>query len=637
LLPSGLSRYPLIGSGVIPVGTITLQTGSSLTLNGTGILQVEGTITGSGTIHALNGTLEMSGSEMQTINGSLFVNNTIQNIIISNHVTLSGTINITGRVSFGNVNNKTFTSNGFLVLKSTVSGTAVVADVTNSSRNTGNTISGNVMVERYIPAGRKWRGLSAPLKGSVQNSIFDNWQNGGIERTGTGALLWSPSGTGASGNGFSRNTNVGASANIRGYSVSAFTIPTSTKSALLFNQTGPKPYLVFVTDQYYSNGTQGKMTSGASVTTLKASGELITGSYTLSSLSSGYQMIANPYASPIDFATLGKININNQFWVWDPKLFGFSGYGGYVYTSSSGAGYISSPIDEEGSYTGNSSVIPAGAAFWVSVNDGFTGSLSFAETDKTTGGYAVFGGRISETKTALLRVNLKNTAGNQLYDGITAGYDDRFSELVDQVDVKKFGIGGENISIRRNNLDLAMEFRPAHYRYDTLFLRLHNMQQKDYILNISGSDFDLNSGVSAVLQDLYLNTETKLDLFGKTAIAFNVSSNITTSNDRFRIVFRKTDVTSVQNRAFEKGISLYPNPVVKGSLLQVEFNQLKAGTYKLLLYNLLGSKISAQMIQHIGGTSTYVFSTDSNLSAGTYIMDIRDEKGASQKMKLTIQ
>jgi hypothetical protein len=229
LLPSGLSRYPLIGSGVIPVGTITLQTGSSLTLNGTGILQVEGTITGSGTIHALNGTLEMSGSEMQTINGSLFVNNTIQNIIISNHVTLSGTINITGRVSFGNVNNKTFTSNGFLVLKSTVSGTAVVADVTNSSRNTGNTISGNVMVERYIPAGRKWRGLSAPLKGSVQNSIFDNWQNGGIERTGTGALLWSPSGTGASGNGFSRNTNVGASANIRGYSVSAFTIPTSTK------------------------------------------------------------------------------------------------------------------------------------------------------------------------------------------------------------------------------------------------------------------------------------------------------------------------------------------------------------------------------------------------------------------------
>jgi hypothetical protein len=379
------------------------------------------------------------------------------------------------------------------------------------------------------------------------------------------------------------------------------------------------------------------MTSGASVTTLKASGELITGSYTLSSLSSGYQMIANPYASPIDFATLGKININNQFWVWDPKLFGFSGYGGYVYTSSSGAGYISSPVDEGGSYTGNSSVIPAGAAFWVSVNDGFTGSLSFAETDKTTGGYAVFGGRISETKTALLRVNLKNTAGNQLYDGITAGYDDRFSELVDQVDVKKFGIGGENISIRRNNLDLAMEFRPAHYRYDTLFLRLHNMQQKDYILNISGSDFDLNSGVSAVLQDLYLNTETKLDLFGKTAIAFNVSSNITTSNDRFRIVFRKTDVTSVQNRAFEKGISLYPNPVVKGSLLQVEFNQLKAGTYKLLLYNLLGSKISAQMIQHIGGTSTYVFSTDSNLSAGTYIMDIRDEKGASQKMKLTIQ
>jgi hypothetical protein len=128
-----------------------------------------------------------------------------------------------------------------------------------------------------------------------------------------------------------------------------------------------------------------------------------------------------------------------------------------------------------------------------------------------------------------------------------------------------------------------------------------------------------------------------LDLFGKTAIAFNVSSNITTSNDRFRIVFRKTDVTSVQNRAFEKGISLYPNPVVKGSLLQVEFNQLKAGTYKLLLYNLLGSKISAQMIQHIGGTSTYVFSTDSNLSAGTYIMDIRDEKGASQKMKLNIQ
>jgi autotransporter-associated beta strand protein len=636
IIPTGAPRYPVISSGTVSAGNITIQTGASIAVNGTGTLAVAGTITNTGTL-SITGTIEFNGTSTQTVNGSVFAGSTVKNLKISNNVTLSGLLSVSGVVSFGNVNNRQLNSAGFLVLRSTVSGTASVADLTNSNTSSGNTITGNVTVERYIPAARKWRGLSAPLRGSSLNSIFDNWQNGGAIIQNTGVLLWSPTGTGPTGNGFSQNTLPGASQNLFGYSINTFTTPSNTKTAPLFTSSGPVPYLIFVTDQYRTGANTGSMGNLANplATTLRATGNLITGDYSVGSLAAGYRMIANPYASPIDFATIGKTNINNQFWVWDPKYFGINGNGGYVYTANTGSGYISAPLG--GSYDDNSTIIPSGSAFWVRVNDGFIGALSFKETDKAIGGYSLFGGRTNNGTNEVLRVNLRNISGD-MYDGVASVYNNTSSTNVDASDVQKFSTGGESISIRRAAKDLAIEMRPLISLRDTVFLQLYNLKQQEYKLEISGKDFEASSNLVAVLQDLFLNTETPLNIYSSQDYRFTVTSAVASTGGRFRIVFRPSTVTPVTNLNGElKGIAMYPNPMVKGSAAQVSFTNVKAGRYELRMYDMVGVQVLQRVIVHNGGSAIQAFEVPQSLASGNYIAEIINEKGISEKIKVTIQ
>ncbi|MEI9934382.1 MAG: hypothetical protein WDM71_05915 [Ferruginibacter sp.] len=159
-IDSGSIFYPVINS-LEAVNNLSIQTGSSLTVRG-GILQIAGSLSNAGTFDASAGTIEMNGSSPQTIPVNAFVNNNILNLIISNNVTLAGRQNLFGTLSFGN-SNKTFYTNGLLTLKSTATGTAMVADITNGGINTGNNISGNVTVETFIHARRAWRLSTAPI------------------------------------------------------------------------------------------------------------------------------------------------------------------------------------------------------------------------------------------------------------------------------------------------------------------------------------------------------------------------------------------------------------------------------------------------------------------------------------------
>ncbi|MBX2931750.1 MAG: choice-of-anchor J domain-containing protein, partial [Chitinophagaceae bacterium] len=127
-----------------------------------------------------NGTTSVSlAAAASIINANSVIHNTAGNISLSG----SGSLNVSGSFAFGNVNSRTFTSGGRMVLKSTELGTARIADITNGGANSGNAISGNVIQERYIPAKaeRKWIFLSSPVTQSVANS----WQQQ-IHITGAG-------------------------------------------------------------------------------------------------------------------------------------------------------------------------------------------------------------------------------------------------------------------------------------------------------------------------------------------------------------------------------------------------------------------------------------------------------------------
>ena len=106
---------------------------------------------------------------------------------------LNGALDVFQSLTYGTANAK-FNSNGFLTLKSTISGTAWIGPLA-----TTNTISGDVTVERYINLGSgsnkhksTWQLVATPTQGKT---IKQTWmENGNNASTGYGTQITDPSG-----------------------------------------------------------------------------------------------------------------------------------------------------------------------------------------------------------------------------------------------------------------------------------------------------------------------------------------------------------------------------------------------------------------------------------------------------------
>ncbi|HMO34369.1 MAG TPA: hypothetical protein PKE07_15335, partial [Lacibacter sp.] len=260
---------------------------SQLIISGTGVKTVA---TGTGSVSS--SVILNNGASLTVASGaSLGLGGAATAVLEPNaRLTVGGTVDFNGRP---------------VTLRSTSAGTASIGQI--SGTLTGAT---NVTVERYIPAARKWRAISTPLSSATAgNTIFNSWQNNGAVIAGQGMLLWSPDGTGASGNGYSQNTAGGATTNIRGYNNGSgssstngsFNIPSSSTGTNLFAGGRPVPYLVFATDHYKTGTNVGNMTGGASATTLRATGTLYQGGFSNTDLAAGFHFIPNPYPSAIDY------------------------------------------------------------------------------------------------------------------------------------------------------------------------------------------------------------------------------------------------------------------------------------------------------------------------------------------------
>ncbi|MFY7879275.1 MAG: beta strand repeat-containing protein, partial [Lacibacter sp.] len=542
-----------------------------------------------------------SGKTLTLTGGSLIIDPGVQLIV-------TGTADFGGRP---------------VTIRSTSSGNGSIGIIGNNGSNlTGAT---SVTVERYIPGRRAWRGLSVPLKtSSGSQSIYSQWQNGGSVIANTGVLLWNPSGTG----GFNQNSTSGAGTNLRSYGVSAFSTPTSTTSAVLFNTSGPVPYLVFVTDQHRSGANVGNMVTGFGNTTLKATGVLYTGNYTKSGLASGIHMIPNPYPSQLEFTGATRTNVNNKFWVWDPLLGG--SYTGGGYQSYSNGVFAPGGASYSG-ISGTNTQIAAGGAFWIESTG--SGEISFDEVDKTTGNLRPF--RLG-SQTEILNINMTNIEGDIMYDGVAAAYNNEASVNNDAMDTKKFSLGTENISIVRFNEHYSIEFRPLIDSKDTIYLRLHKMQQKRYQLVLAAQNFSLENGLIATLQDLYLNQEMPLSLSGKSEYSFEVGENVASAENRFRIVFRTSAITPVREITSLKNVSMYPNPISKSGTIQIDFKNQIPGRYTLKVFNVLGVQVHNDFVVHNGGSFIHKLVLPGSLKAGSYIAEILSEKGERKQFKLTI-
>jgi hypothetical protein len=566
--------------------------------------------------------LTLNGSSAQSISGT----GTINNLVVNKS---AGTATVTGgRQSITDILTMaagTLAGGGRLTLKSDATTTARVAQVA-----AGASITGDVTVERYIPAARKWRMLTAPVTGSSNSSVFYNWQNNGTTNGNTGVEIWGPGGS-VSVNGL----QTGPNASMRSYS-SSWSDVTNTKTLDLFSSTTNNAYALFVAGPFKNGGSTILVSQAAEATTLSATGNLITGTHTktlsASPAAGQYFLVGNPYAAPVDPRSISGTNLANTFYMWDASALsanrglgiyvGFDRSQGEYSTVSGSSGFGNTPLPTH---------IQSGQAFFVkAILGGSTTDITFEEADKgSTAGGGMFGPQQQPAADGKLRLTLQqDVAGiTENADGAVAFFYASGNPGVDHMDGTKLMNGTENIFFRRSASNLMFEHRPAISTKDTLFVRMSNMKQSPYRLAIEGTNLAAGK-TEALLIDRYTKKETSVDLTALQGYDFSVTADSASTGDRFLVVFSKAAAPVVVEpdvSAGGSGLKLYPNPVHDN--LRVSVNVNVAGSYTVQVFDAAGSQVWSQT--GIAAGTRRVDVNTSSLNSGLYTLVVTDAKGGT--------
>ena len=597
---SNISTVQVNNTATSPNNTVTLNSAltipNALTLTsgtlvlGSNNLTVKGTLTNNATISG-SGIVTLNSGTTQTIAGT---GGSISNLTLSTSgttVSISGTQNITGILS---VNTGTTLNTGNnLTLKSTINNTAIVDQV-------NGTISGNVQVERYIPQGyRAYRDIAPQVYGA--GSINKNWQEGATNansnpNTGYGIFITGPNAADATNagkldaNGFdyakivdlntqdytydpTYNNTTANYGHFKAFTSTSTNLDPFTGYRLLIR--GDRSSNMYTTDNV---STQNGLTMYTAAT-LRAKGQLVTGTVTYNTLANGgvantatggnaavglnatvngFSLVANPYACPVQWGTgtgsnsttttvYGASNaassggINGSYWYLDPTS---SEKGKYIaFNALSGAATNISVGGYAGYYTTNGTVpvsngyLQPGQAVFV---QSLTSSpvVKFLETAKATSSSimaSVFGtATLSKIYVSLLK---QGTTGYSKVDGAAVAFHSNFGNKVyGPQDALKFGGGNDNLSISDKGKSLSIDGRLPATESDAITLKIASPSKTAYQLIIDASNY-ISNGFAPLLYDSYKNTTKALGT-GTTTIDFTVdASKAATFQNRFTILF----------------------------------------------------------------------------------------------------
>jgi len=524
-------------AGNTSVANLTLGTGALLTLNGYAL-----TVTGN-----LSGTGVLKGSASSSVNingpsGTIYFDqtttgttNVLKTLTLAGSAvtTLGNDLQITAGASPGAVTvtgSTQLVTGGYLTLRSDANGTARIDEITSTATTP---ISGNVTVERYVPAGRKWRLLTAPLKGSANTSIFYNWQNNDVVTGSTGAEIWGSIGTSNPGTG-NNGLASGLGYSIRKFASNTWSNVTNTNTEPLFGSQTNNGLALFVTGPY-QNGN-GNIASGQTATTLRATGYLITGDHTKSltaSVANEYFLVGNPYASPVRPASIElSAGMAGNFWMWDASDINFGRYVAYDRTSN-----LYSLVGGNGFSNTGPTAIQSGQAFFVKASTAGASSLTFKESFKSSSVSGGMFGAPTAISLEKIRINLQRRIGDEYPDADAAWaiFHPEGQKGLDRMDGSKLANSTENIALIRDTRQMTFEYLPILKRRDTLFLKLSELKAQDYRMEMEGLEM-FDSTARAELVDRIGGQRRSIDLKGITHHVFRADSAAT---DRFMIVLSK--------------------------------------------------------------------------------------------------
>jgi hypothetical protein len=568
-----------------------------------------------------NGNLTITGSH----GGNVDINSAGLSL---NNFTLNRTGNLASAslrsagASISNVlsiKNGTLNTNGRLSLGSSATNTARVAPIP----STGDII-GDVTVFRYIPPGRKaWRLLSAPVGGS--QTINAAWQEGlttsapdpirsrfGIQITG-----------GARAKGFDQNpTSTSSIKTLNSANDKWVAVPNTNATAVNSNA-----FLVFIAGNRTMNPSNA--TKPATDAILRATGPLKKGDQTfpvsparptVRGVEKGYVAIPNPYACPINFATITRNNVQNNFYVWDPKI---GKYGGYVNISYNGSSYDVEPKAK----SPESQYIQSGQGFLVHStfmgSTGVAGSIVIKESDKSVATPAnnVFRSANNSYGLRITLLTAKSDTSALLLDEVLESYSPAFSNEVDDLDVLKLSNINENLAMVRANNNLMVERRSPMTDDDTISLELSNTEETSYRFQFHPDKLS-SSVLSASLEDKYLNTFTPLSLSDTTLFDFEINADdASKSPSRFRVILVSKNARSAITNVEKGSIRAFPNPI-SNRTINLEMENLPKGRYNVQLVNSLGIVVFRGFIICEGGSVTKTIQLLGNLPKGIYQLNV---------------
>lgn len=560
VIPTGATPYPIL-STTSTAKNLLIQSGATVSLNGQTLNIVQGVDpTGTGTLIGSN-TSNLSVGANSTLRFASGAGGVIRNLNINGGTTTLATaldvtagtaLNTNGVVTVAN--GATLASGGNLTFKSNQFGTARLAQ----GATTGQWVTGDVTVERYIPANaqRAWRFLSVPTKGT--QTIKQAWQEGATPsnfnpKPGFGTRLTTPQ-SAYSALGFDERTT---KASIQFFNQASGTTGAWVDVSSTLNG-GNRPQIESV--KGYSVYVRGERTQTASSavtsttpTTLRTTGTLYTGNQSPIAVGSGrFDLIGNTYVSPIDFTGLTRTNLVNTFYLWDPKLVTGTppniSLGGYV-TFSLVNGWVGVPSSSSYGTTPRTT-IQSGESFMIQANAG-GGSITLNESAKVAGdGLNYFRPSAPTTGFEKMKANLFTVAADNstvMADANVTVFDNAFANAVDGDDAVKLTNAGENFAIRRGTTNLVVEGRQVTTANDTTFFWMWNLRQnQQYKLELIAENMNV-AGRSAFLIDNYLGTTTQLDLAGGvTNYNFTINTdNMSFTANRFRIIYRQAQLAPV--------------------------------------------------------------------------------------------
>ncbi|TGE18955.1 DUF4394 domain-containing protein [Hymenobacter elongatus] len=575
----------------------TLGSGALLTIAANSVLSLDGNFTNNGGTTAAGdrGEVRFTGSAARSISGTVSFFNTLTGG--SGGLALNAPV----RVQRVLVVSGTVTSNGNLTLLSNTTGTGQVL------QTGANSVTGNVTVQRFITpsnSGLGYRHYSAPVTGStvadlatpgftpVVNSDYNTAADPSLVSPFPTVFSYEQSRVTSSGD-YAKDFDKGFQ------SPAALSSPLEVGRGYTVNIAGTQT-VDFVGTVNSGNINQ----SGLSRSAAPASQD-----------ATGWQLLGNPYPSPIDWDVVGRSNVDGAVYVFRSTDVYDGTYSSYV-AGNGGVGV-----------NGGSDQIAMGQGFFVRVTTPGTsnGQVSFTNAARITDGSNPIFQRTAATD-PMVRLELRGTSGPAdetlvYFDAsATVGFDSA-------LDAYKLTAGTAPVLATEaaGAVRLSINALPALTTADvTVPLRLQVYQNGTFTLRAAGLT-NVPTGTYVYLRDA--QTGATIDLAQQASYSFAAVAG--TQAPRFSLLLTQSKVLATAPVALAQQVSLYPNPARQAVAISLPAD-LRQQAVAVTLVNTLGQVVLRQTLA-AGRTAVDQQLPLTGVSKGVYTLRLTTAQGVVNK------